>query len=510
MLRMDQVHVVRHKVLVEGRAISAVAREMEMSRNTIRKYLSLSEPKRVVRRPKASPKTELVAPRIEELLTEWRGRTTPKQRITGTRIHRQLVEEGYEVGTTTVRDYLREKRRRRAEVFIPLVHRPGEEAQVDFFEVTVEEDGEFKKAWKFVMRLMYSGRDFVRLYDRADQLSFLDAHVRAFEYLGGVPHRVVYDNLGAAVKKTIGSERQLTERFMALCSHYLFEPCFARPGEGHDKGGVEARGKGIRLRHLTPIPRGKTLSEISEIVMAEVEMAFTGELLFTEEQRHLRELPESPFEARKVDLVWISSSATVRVDGATYSVPSRWASLRATAYIGVEDIRLVCREQTVSYPKERKCTKSIRYRHYLPELARKPQAVRQVAPELVRELGSVYEKLWEMLTASHGPKEASRVLSRILGATLEHGEEAVSEALEAALAQGRCDLLSLGEHLHDDGREQVGNVEVPEALRGYRVEAARASDYDWLLEVESSEAELSEARQEGPGPHLSAEMEGSS
>ena len=270
MLRMDQVHVVRHKVLVEGRAISAVAREMEMSRNTIRKYLSLSEPKRVVRRPKTSPKTELVAPRIDELLTEWSGRTTPKQRITGTRIHRQLLEEGYEVGTTTVRDYLREKRRKKAEVFIPLVHRPGEEAQVDFFEVTVEEDGEFRKAQKFVMRLMYSGRDFVRLYDRVDQLSFLDAHVRAFSYLGGVPHRIIYDNLSAAVRKTIGSERQLTERFMALCSHYLFEPCFARPGEGHDKGGVasafgearvarpEARGSGFaispRFQEARPSP----------------------------------------------------------------------------------------------------------------------------------------------------------------------------------------------------------------------------------------------------------------
>lgn len=494
MLRMDQVHVVRHKVLVEGRAISAVAREMEMSRNTVRKYLTLSEPRRVVRRLKASPTTELVAPRIDELLEEWRGRTTPKQRITGTRIHRQLVEEGYQVGVTTVRDYLREKRREKAEVFIPLIHRPGDEAQVDFFEATIEEDGEFRKVQKFVMRLMYSGRDFVRLYDRADQLSFLDAHVRAFEYLGGVPQRVVYDNLSAAVKKTIGSERKLTERFMALASHYLFEPCFARPGEGHDKGGVEARGKGIRLRHLTPIPRGKTLAEISEFLMREVELAFTGEQRFAQERKHLKELPESPFEARKVELVSISSGAVVRVDGATYSVPSRWASLRATAYVGVEDVRLVCREQTISYPKERKGGRSIRYRHYLPELARKPQAVRQVAPELVRELGSPYEKLWEMLTASHGSKEASRVLARILGASLEHGEEAVSKALEVALARGRCDLLALGKHLHDDGAEQVGIVEVPEALRGYRVEAARAKDYDWLLEgpSQAKPAELAE------------------
>jgi transposase len=495
MLRMHQVHVVRHKVLVEGRAISAVAREMERSRNTVRKYLTLSEPKRVVRHPKAAPTTEMVAPRIDELLQEWRGRTTPKQRITGTRIHRQLLEEGYEVGVTTVRNYLREKRRKEAEVYIPLIHRPGEEAQADFFEVTIEEDGEFRKAQKFVMRLMYSGRDFVRLYDRCDQLSFLDAHVRAFEYLGGVPHRVVYDNLSAAVKKIVGgSERQLTERFMALCSHYLFEPCFARPGEGHDKGGVEARGKGIRLAHLTPIPKGKTLSKISEILMGEVELSFSGEEKFREELRKLRPPPERPFEARKVELVSISSSATVRVDGATYSVPSRWAGSRATAYVGVEDMRVVCREQTVSYPKERKGVQNIRYRHYLPELARKPQAVRQVAPELVRELGSPYEKLWEMLTESHGGKDAARVLARILGATLDHGEKAVTEALQAALSKGRCDLLSLGQHLHDDEREQVGSVEVPEALCGYRVEATRAKDYDWLLEAEPAKLPSEEPR----------------
>lgn len=198
MLRMDQVHVIRHKVLVEGHSARSVANEMGISRNTVSKYLTVSEPTRkVVRKSKPSPVTEMVGPRIDELLEEWKHRTTKKQRITGTRLHRQLVEEGYEVGITTVRDYLREKRRQKAEVFIPLVHRPGEEAQVDFFEVTVEEGGEQKKVWKFVMRLMYSGRDYVRLYEKADQLSFLDAHVRAFCYLEGVPERIVYDNLTA-------------------------------------------------------------------------------------------------------------------------------------------------------------------------------------------------------------------------------------------------------------------------------------------------------------------------
>ena len=64
---------------------------------------------------------------------------------------------------------------------------------------------------------------------------------------------------------------RLTDRFRALASHYLFEPCFARPGEGHDKGGVEGRGKGIRLQHLTPIPRGQTLHEISEALLAAID-----------------------------------------------------------------------------------------------------------------------------------------------------------------------------------------------------------------------------------------------
>src|SRR5215208_7132929 len=456
---------------------------MGVSRNTVAKYLKNPEPRRTVaRKQKRAPVMEMVAPRIEQILSEWTERTTPKRRITGTRIHRQLVEEGYEVGITTVRDYLREKRRKEAEVFVPLIHRPGDEAQVDFFEVSVEEDEQMKKAWKFVMRLMYSGRDFVWLYERCDQLSFLDAHVRAFSYLGGVPRRIVYDNLTAAVKKVARrSERELTERFTALVSHYLFEQCFTRLGEGHDKGGVEARGKGIRLAHLTPIPRGETLSEISEVLLREVELAFAGEQRFLEEQRHLRELPERPFEARKVELVSVSRRSTVSIGGATYSVPSHWASLRATAYIGVEDVRLVCCGQALLYPKERKGKQRIRYRHYLSELAKKPQAVRQVAPELVRELGAPYGKLWAMLAERYGEKEATRVLSRILQAAVDHGEELVGGALEAALSQGRFDLLALAEHLEDRRRGRSLSVAVPEALSGYRVESANASDYDRLL-----------------------------
>lgn len=483
---MDKVHVIRHKVIVEGQSIRSVAHEMGVSRNTVARYLKLSEPVRVERLPREKPVTDKVAPRIDEIMIEWADRLAPKQRLTGSRLHRQLIEEHYQVGITVVRDYLREKRRRSAEVYVPLVHRPGEEGQFDFFEVTVEEKGEFHHAWKLLLHFPYSGRDFLWLYDSCDQLAFLDGHVRAALHFGGLPRRVVYDNLTAAVKRRVGLVPHLTERFEALVSHYLFEPCFARPGEGHDKGSVESRGKNIRLQHMTPVPRGNSLAEISAAVLREVETAWQERVqrdgrrcwdLWQDESHKLVALPERPFEARRVALVPVSSKATVEIERATYSVPSRWARLDATAYVGIEDIRLVCRGETEIVARQRRGGKRVQYRHYLPELARKPQAVRQVAPELVAELGEPYGKLWSLLVNRYGPIEAARVLSRILGAVVDHGSQAVAQALETAFQAGRCDLLALSARL----QQAKVTVEVPAALQGYQIEAGSLTDYDVLL-----------------------------
>lgn len=171
---MNQVHVIRHKVMVEGRSSRSVAEELGLSRNTVRKYLAASEPLYRKSGPRGQPVLERVKPRVLELLDDWGDRTTDKQRITAARLHAQLLEESFEVGATTVRRLVREWRRQRSETFVPLVHRAGDEAQVDFFEVTVELLGERRKYWMFLMRLMHSSRDFTWLYERCDQVAFLD------------------------------------------------------------------------------------------------------------------------------------------------------------------------------------------------------------------------------------------------------------------------------------------------------------------------------------------------
>ena len=205
MLGMDRVYVIRDKWFNEGLSIRQIARDLKVSRNTVGKYVSAtSEPRRrqVGKRPQ--PVLDEVSTRIDEIMQQWGTRTTPKQRITGTLVHEQLLREGYQVGSTTVRVYLAEKRRQRQEVDVPLVWRPGDAAQVGFFEVTVEVAGQRQKAWLFVMHLMYSGRDFAWIYERSNQIAFLDGHVRAFEHLGGVVARCIYDNLKAAVTRRLG------------------------------------------------------------------------------------------------------------------------------------------------------------------------------------------------------------------------------------------------------------------------------------------------------------------
>lgn len=485
MLRMDRVHVIRHKVLVEGQSARTVARELGIARKTVAKYLKEPEPKRSESVPRPRPVSDVVGPAVETVLESWTGRTTAKQRVTASRVHRELLEQGYRVGATTVKEYMAERRRKSAEVYVPLVYRAGELAEVDFFEVTVDVGGERKKAWKFLMRLMASGKDFAYVYERCDQVSFLDGHVRAFEAFGGVPKRIAYDNLTAAVKRRVGGLRVLAERFLALVSHYAYEACFARVGEGHDKGGVEGRGRGIRLQHFVPVPRGESLAAISEGLREDLERQAdrrTGNdpsvaERFERERVCLSPLPGAIFEARQKRFVEASSRALVKVDGAEYSVPEEWARRSVLALVGPSEVTITWQGEQAVHPRRRR-GRQIRYVHYLRQLSRKPQALRQVAPELLAELGEPFELLWRRLLDDRSELEAARVLAVVLQAVQDRGLETARRAVAVIVAAERMDLLVLGVGA---AVEDVPVVVVPAALAGIQVESGLAAAYDRLL-----------------------------
>ena len=187
-----------------------------------------------------------------------------KQRHTAKRIWERLRDEhGFDGCYTIVKDVVREWKQSQREVFLPLVHPPGE-AQVDFGEATVKLAGEPTKVALFVMTLPYSGAIFIQVFPRECTETFLEGHRLAFEYFGGVPRRISYDNSAIAVIEVLsGRERKLTREFLRLESHYLFQHHFCLVRRANEKGHVERLLGCARKSFLVPVPEVATLSALN-------------------------------------------------------------------------------------------------------------------------------------------------------------------------------------------------------------------------------------------------------
>src|SRR5438093_10511954 len=133
MLKVDQVHVIRHNVLVEGRSQRQIAKEFGISRVTVRKYIEEAVPMRKESAPRTRPVWEQVSARGEAPLPDSARWAAGKQQLAATRLHELLVAEGAQVGVTLVKEAVAEWKRQRREVFVPLTYRPGDLAEVDFF-----------------------------------------------------------------------------------------------------------------------------------------------------------------------------------------------------------------------------------------------------------------------------------------------------------------------------------------------------------------------------------------
>src|SRR3954451_1225663 len=259
----------------EGLSIRALAERHGVHRRAVRQALASAVPP-VKRAPEGRP-----APRLgpyRAIIDGWveADRKAPrKQRHTAKRVWSRLVDEhGAEVAQTTVRDYVRARRRQMGwpvgDVFVPQRHEPGAAAEVDWGQAEVQFAGTTATVHLFVMRASFSGAVFCQASLVETQQAFLELHVEAFEWFGGVFAHLRYDNLGSAVKKVLKGRRRIeSDRFVALRSHYLFASQFTTPGlEGaHEKGGVEGEVGRFRRNHLVPVPLIADLAALKALLL---------------------------------------------------------------------------------------------------------------------------------------------------------------------------------------------------------------------------------------------------
>jgi transposase len=360
-------------------------------------------------RPKLGP----LLPVIEAILEADKA-APPKQRHTAKRIFERLrIEHGFSGGYTVVKDYVRLARTRAREMFVPLAHPPGH-AQVDFGECIGVIGGVRTKLHVFCFDLPQSDACFIKAYPAETTEAFLDGHVSAFAFFGGVPISILYDNLKIAVARILGDgKRQRTRAFTELVSHYLFQERFGRPGKGNDKGKVEALVKYSRANFLTPVPHSPSLEALNAALAERCrarqnECAGRHEQTIGErlvaDQAVLRPLPEAPFEPCDKRPAKVSSTALVRYRMNDYSVPTAYGFRDVLVKGFVDQVAIICgadeiarhpriydRGQFVFDPK-----------HYLALLEQKPGALDQAAPLQSWTLPEPLQRLRRLLEARMG------------------------------------------------------------------------------------------------------------
>ena len=436
---------VRRRVLTGELSKRAACREYEIHWQTLEKILSHSEPPGY---QTTKPRPSIVdpfLPIIEEILKSDR-QVHRKQRHTARRIFERLRDEhGYVGGETIVKDAVRAWRQHHREVFLPLSHPPGE-AQVDFGFADVWLEGELTKVALFVMTLPYSDAIFVQAFPRECTEVFLEGHRRAFEFFGGVPTRISYDNSKIAVAAFTGSrDRKVTKEFQRLKSHYLFVDHFCLVRRPNEKGHVERLVDFSRSNFLVPVPRVDSLEvlnvRLADDCQKDLQRQLRGkaapksELLDEERQQFFRPIPVQTFESHRIVLTDANSLSLVRFDRNDYSVPTKYAHRPLTVVATVDEVRIVFENRLVarhqrSWKKQQSLFNPV---HYLALLERKPGGFDHARPLEDWELPVCFGILRRRLEAELdglGTREFIKVLRLLETHSLTALKIAVQHALE--------------------------------------------------------------------------------
>ena len=389
---------VRRAVYVEGMSRREAARRFGIDPRTVAKMLAFSVPPGYRRsRPPARPKLDPFVGIIDRILEEDKGQPA-KQQHTSKRIFERLRDEhGYSGGITIVKDYVHEHRQRQREMFVPLRHDPGH-AQVDFGEALAVIGGEERKIHFFAMDLPHSDACLVQAYPAETSEAFCDGHNVGFEFFGGVPRSILYDNTKLAVARILGDgTRQRTRVFSELQSHYLFADRFGRPGKGNDKGKVEGLVGYARRNFMVPIPHAASFAELNAQLLEGCRRRLNDRLRGHAEtigERLVRDrgallpLPATPYEACEKRAARVSSLSLVRYRGNDYSVPTAYGHREVLVRGYVHEVVIACGAEEIarhprSYEREDFVFNPL---HYLALLERKIGALDQAAPLVGWEL----------------------------------------------------------------------------------------------------------------------------
>ena len=354
---MTKIHSI-HQMRREGAGVSEIARTLNISRDTVYEYLKKDDfspkiPLKQTRPSKLDPYKPIIDSWLAEDESNWK-----KQRHSGHRIWQRLVDElGADVCQSTVRSYVSKQRAARKEdrhQFLDLVWNPGE-AQADFGEADFYINGFRRRLSFFVLTFPFSNVGLAQVFPGENAECVCQALVNIFEYIRGVPTRIVFDNAAGVGRRTCEHVRT-TELFRCCAAHYGFDYSFCNPNSGHEKGNVENKVGMIRRNLFVPVPQLSTAVRFNATLLDRcMELSDKDHWLKGEPERHLfvedsfalSGLPSTRFAAIRYERLKSDKQGKIRVDGChLYSSAPEFACRDLIVGLTAEGVRLYTEDAT--------------------------------------------------------------------------------------------------------------------------------------------------------------------
>jgi transposase len=457
---MDIRNLLRH--LQASSNISAISRATGLNRRTILRYRDWAQTHDLLTEP--LPSLE----HLQHLLATTLPSAPPPQTVSsvepfralveqlyaqgveGTAILQRLKERGYTGAQSSIYRFLHHLDPHRALPPVRVEREPGIEAQVDFGyagRMLDPQSGRVRKSWAFVMTLAFSRHQFVEFVFDQSLPTWITLHQRAFSFFGGVPQRVVLDNLKAGIVKACTDDPQIQTTYRECAEHYgfLLAPC--RPRTPEHKGKVEQGGVHYVKRNFLGGRTPTTITQANQDVRHWC-LTTAGERTHgttkqqplacfqRSEQPHLKPLPDTPYDLALWKQLTVHRDCYVVFDNAFYSVPFRLVGQRVWVRGGASAVRvytssyeLVATHSRAQRPGER----LTHLDHLPPEKVPQLSWTREMCRAMAQEVGAATTQLIQTLLEEKVIDRHSRVV-RILKLRERVGDERLEGACARALA----------------------------------------------------------------------------
>lgn len=399
MLTMTQKNHIRKMFFEQGMNISEIANVTNNDRKTVRKYLSQENwSQKPVKVPTNKSKSKLDPFKAEiDGWLEADKKARKKQRHTAKRVYDRLVtlhKDDFDCGYKTVSNYVATRKKEiytQREGFLPLQHIPGE-AQIDFGGADFYENGHLHSGHYLNISFPYSNQGYTQLFKGENQECLFQGMINIFNYIGGVPTRMWFDNASTVVTKILkDGKRDVTDAFMRFQNHFGFEAAFCNPESGNEKGSVEGKVGYHRRNLLVPVPKLTNLKSFNEELLAACDEDAKrkhykkDEIIATlhlEDRKSLMFLPQNEFEACRYELVRVDPYGKFKLEKGLheYSTAPKYAGdkvqIRITAYAVIvldDSLREVIHHHRL-YGNTRQ--ESMQWIPYLEQLSIRPGALK--------------------------------------------------------------------------------------------------------------------------------------